>query len=78
MLIEDEKQKTKSNSFFFKKDNTWINHPTLEYIKAVVENVYLFWKDLDENNELLIKDEYGVLKGIYKNDDKTILIIRNK
>lgn len=77
VVIEDEKKNKLKGIAFFKKDNTWVNHPSLEYIKAVVENVYLFWKDLDENNELLIKDEYGVLKGIYKNDDKTYIKIED-
>ena len=78
VLIEDEKQKKIKATAFFKKDNTWINHPTLDYISAIVENIYLFWKQLDENNELIVKDEYEAIKGIYKNDDKSYTIIEDE
>ena len=38
----------------------------------------MFWKELDENNELIVKDEYEVIKGIYKNDDKSYTIIEDE
>ena len=71
VFIEDNKQNKLKAITFIKKDNTWITHPSLEYINAIVENISLFWKELDDNNELLIKDEYEVIKGIYKNNDKS-------
>ena len=70
--IEVNNQKIKAVTFI-KIDNEWLNHPTIDYINAVVENISLFWKDLDENNELIVKDEYEVIKGIYKKDEESYI-----
>ena len=40
--------------------------------------IVLFWKDLDENNELLIKDEYSTIKGVYNNIDKKYIKMDDK
>ena len=53
VFIEDNKQNKLKAITFIKKDNTWITHPSLEYINAIVENISLFWIKQNANPQLV-------------------------
>jgi hypothetical protein len=50
---------------YIKTDNTWINYPSNEYLKACYKNIKPFWQDLDGNNFIMIYDNTYFLHGKY-------------
>ena len=51
---------------YVKNDNNWLAYPSNDYLNACYKNIYLFWKDLDGNNTIMIYDNKGVERGRYR------------
>ena len=56
--VKNEKNEEISCVVYLRNNTTWVETPSMSYLEAIKKNLLPFWFDLDENNKIIIYDEY--------------------
>ena len=70
VTIKDENNVDQIATTYIMNDSNWIAHPSMRYLDACCMNIIPFWPELDDNTELIVKNNQNKIMGIYEYEQK--------